>query len=127
MRGRPGPFCSYCGTKWESELVWNTPEREERHYQIQNAIYGRSKKSEVVWVLQARSFWKEGQKKEWKCLLNLDKDGWADEGPTYEADRYTAKMMHQILVEKRKSREGDDWIKVEYRIVRRAKKTESIA
>lgn len=129
MRGSPGPFCSYCGTKWDGEVAWNTPEREERHCEIANAIYSKRPKSTVYWVVQVRVLWFDEKAGGFKPMAHEETDGWHDdEGTPWEAEKHSAKSMHAWLLQKRRFAKNDAFTRIEYRVIRRdAKDVKTVA
>ena len=116
-RGGFGPFCTWCGTRWEGELVWDTEERQER--QIKRASWKRRPET-TKWYIQSRSMWNRNGNGEWKPFIDDGTDGWKDdESQGYETSHYSAVTMSKILAEKRRFRDNDKFWRVEYRVVLR--------
>lgn len=111
-RSSPGPFCSYCGIRWNGELVWQTDERQARDLIREQASFRPGTLNHgMQWVLQYRSVWG-----------TLEVEGnvsWEDEF-AFDAS-VGAVRAFAILRDKRKEREGydDDTFRIEYRMILR--------
>lgn len=123
MRGTPGPFCSYCGTKWDGELVWNTEERENLRHQIAGAIYANRPKPSAYWVIESRVLYRDEKTGVLKPWVHEETDGWSASQNQphggYDVNRYSAKIMSAILADMRRWATNDGFTKLEYRVVRK--------
>lgn len=117
-RSTPGPFCSYCGTRWEGEFVWRTEARQEQDRVRQQAAYRHGQLSpQMLWVLQARCIWEDLLMRDLPEVLE-----WKDEpGWTFQCTTVGARQAFKILQDRRKEREDYDseTFRVEYRLVLR--------
>ncbi len=118
-RGAFGTFCSWCGTKWDGELVWYTEERQEWHAIRARAAY-RKPSEQSLWRIESRSLWDRNGDGNWKPWVYEETDGWHDdESEGYNTSLFSAKTIASILADKRRWAKNDNFWRVEYRIVMR--------
>lgn len=116
-RGRFGPFCTWCGTKWEGELVWDTEERQERD--MKRATW-RRRPPRTLWSIQSRTMWDRDKTGDWQLWIDDGTDGWKDDESTgYDPLLFSAKTMAKFLADKRRFANNDNFMRSEYRIVMR--------
>ena len=119
-RGGFGPFCTFCGTKWDGELVWDTEDRQKLRGIRAQAMY-RKAPERAYWQIQVRCLWDKDGNGIWTPWVHEDTDGWHDDNMSYgyPVSDTSAKFMAQILAEKRRFSSDDKTMRSEYRVVMR--------
>lgn len=117
-RGAFGTFCSWCGTKWDGELIWYTEERQERN--MKRATWKRRPET-TLWYIQSRTMWDRDKTGDWKPWIDDGTDGWKDdESCGYATSLFSAKTMAKFLADKRRFANNDNFMRSEYQVVMRA-------